>query len=200
MAQAQTVLARIQPPVVNLPDGTREHHVVVGKDEDDVEYLRFLPEGRTIDVGDTVKWMAKGGEAPHTVSFHAPAPPPEFIIPEPQAAGPPLLTFNPEVLAPAGGTTYSGSGYFNSGLLLGRDGPPDGPTSYSLTFDKPGTFDYICLVHGPIMVGTITVGGGGLPSVGGSAPTLLMGVMTALVGLVMLTGGGVVIARRVRSR
>ena len=198
MDQAQAVLARIDPPVRTLSDGSKEHHVVVGKDEDDIEYLRFLPGDRSIKVGDTVRWMARGGEAPHTVSFLSGADAPEFVLPEPQPAGPPLLVFNPVVLAPSGGNAYSGSGYFNSGLLLGRDGPPGAPTSYSLTFDTPGTFDYICLVHGPLMTGTITVSAA-LPSVGGFAPTPLMGVFAGLIGLGMVAGGGLLVARRVRT-
>jgi plastocyanin len=189
MDQAQAVLASTRPPA---------NQVVVGIDEDDVEYLRFLPEDLSIGVGDTVTWNARAGEAPHTVSFLSGAEAPEFVLPEPQAAGSPNLVFNPEVLAPSGGDTYSGSGFFNSGLLLGRDGPPDGPMSYALKFDTPGTFDYICLVHGPIMVGTITVSAG-LPSVGGFAPTPLMGVFAGLIGLGMVAGGGLLVARRGRS-
>ena len=198
MNQAQAQLARVQPPVLTLPDGTREHHVVVGRDQDDVEYLRFLPGERSIDVGDTVLWQARAGEAPHTVAFLSGAEAPELVLVEPQAAGPPNLLFNPVVLAPSGADTYSGSGFFNSGFLLGRDGPPGAPKSYSLKFDTPGTFDYICLVHGPLMTGTITVSAG-LPSVGGFAPTPLMGVFAGLIGLVMVAGGGLLVARRSRS-
>ena len=124
---------------------------------------------------------------------------PELVLVEPQAAGPTNLVFNPVVLAPSGGDTYFGSGFFNSGFLLGRDGPPGAPTSYSLTFDTPGTFDYICLVHGPLMTGTITVSAG-LPSVGGFAPTPLMGIFAGLVGLGMVAGGGLLVTRRVRSK
>ena len=145
-----------------------------------LEIQTFLPSDITVVEGDTIDWNIIGL---HTVT---------------QPAGPPNLVFNPEILAPSGGDTYSGSGFFNSGLLLGREGPPGAPTSYSLKFDAPGTFDYICLVHGPLMTGTITVSAG-LPSVGGFAPTPLMGVFAGLIGLGMVAGGGLLVARRIRS-
>jgi plastocyanin len=50
---------------------------------------------------------------------------------------------------PAGPTTYDGSAYVSSGfLLLGQN--------YRVTFTKPGTYTYHCLIH-PGMTGQIAV-------------------------------------------
>ena len=93
----------------------------------------------------------------HTVTF---APDAELVsieqhivVPVPQEAGPPLLTINPKAALPFGGHTYDGTGYVSSGFLT-----PHGtqPARYTLTFTKPGTYNYDCLVH-PGMDGTITV-------------------------------------------
>ena len=81
------------------------------------------------------------------------------------------------------------------GEILRRDHPE---AVVTLRCRTPGTFDYICLVDGPLMTGTITVSAA-LPSVGGFAPTLLMGVMAGLIGLGMVAGGGLLVARRVRT-
>ena len=174
---------------------------MAGLDEDDIQYFSFLPGERSVTVGDTVTWLWNATEDPHTVTFHMPDEPPEFFLIEPQAAGPPNLVFNPEAVAPAGGNIYSGSGFFSSGMLFGPSGPP-GPTSYSLTFDTPGTFMYMCLVHGPLMRGSITVEAPPsalAPSVGDVAPSPWMLMAAGLVGLGLMTGGAYVMVRRARA-
>ncbi|MDP9111140.1 MAG: plastocyanin/azurin family copper-binding protein [Candidatus Eremiobacteraeota bacterium] len=96
---------------------------------------QFYPASITIDAGDTIQWTFPTGE-PHTVTLLGPrsAPPPPT---------------DPSVPAPAGGTTYDGSTYTSSGfVLLGK--------TYSLQFNKPGTYAYFCLLHKG-MQGTITV-------------------------------------------
>jgi plastocyanin len=121
-------------------------------------YLRFAPQDLTIHAGDTVEWTNRDVEAPHTVTFTSGDVVPEFVLTEPQQSGPPKLVLNPQVAAPAGGDTYSGSGYFNSGMIWGTEVPIPGSRTYSLTFDTPGTYDYVCVIHDEVgMVGTITV-------------------------------------------
>jgi hypothetical protein len=105
----------------------------------------------------TVQWV--GGF--HTVSFGPPALlkklQQSFIVPVPQTSGPPLLTLNPRVALPSGGTTYSGTGFVNSGILpLTLPPGSTAPPSFTLTFTKAGTYPYVCLVH-PGMDATITV-------------------------------------------
>ncbi len=68
------------------------------------------------------------------------------------------MALNPVVMAPAGGSTYSGKGYFNSGWIWGTKDPFPGSRTYSLKFDTPGTYEYICVLHDMMgMSGHITV-------------------------------------------
>ena len=117
------------------------------------EVLEFLPQNLTIRAGDTVIWGSTGF---HTVTFTPLPPAPEFIIPEPQEGGPPLLVLNPEVMAPTKpSAVYDPLQYFNSGIISYF--VPNG-VSWALTFDEPGTYEYVCLIHQALgMEGTITV-------------------------------------------
>ncbi|MGH2442140.1 MAG: plastocyanin/azurin family copper-binding protein [Chloroflexota bacterium] len=95
--------------------------------------MSFYPEVITIDAGDSITWNFKGDA--HTVTFLSGAPQPGSLSPQ---AG-----------MPAGGTSYDGTGFVNSGVV-----PPHG--SFTLTFTKSGTFPYVCLLH-PGMIGTVVV-------------------------------------------
>jgi plastocyanin len=120
--------------------------------------LRFTPQPLRVAVGTTVTWKMEDNFELHTVSFMSGKKPPEFVLPQPQAQGPPKLLLNPEALKPAGGKTYDGTGYVNSGVLYPPAAPASLPKSYSLTFLKAGTYEYWCLVHVPEgMKGTIIV-------------------------------------------
>lgn len=108
----------------------------------------FFPHTVEIAVRDTVRWKF---EEFHTVTFLSGEQPPPFEVEE---GG--KRYFNPQVFFPAGGTTYDGTGYRNSGA------PPLDPAAipkfrYSLTFTKAGEYDYICMVHGPLMAGKVVV-------------------------------------------
>jgi plastocyanin len=94
-------------------NGTTIYEVNVGWGDGTMAYMRFSPADLTIHVGDTVEWTQRDVEAPHTVTFLSGGQEPDVILTEPQPAGPPTLVFNPVVLAPAGGGTYSGQGYFS---------------------------------------------------------------------------------------
>jgi hypothetical protein len=53
-------------------------------------------------------------------------------------------------------STYDGQSFYNSGQFSGPR-PPLG-TAWPLTFDTPGTFPYVCIIHDGLgMVGSITV-------------------------------------------
>ncbi|MCA1645701.1 MAG: hypothetical protein LC797_09635 [Chloroflexi bacterium] len=115
--------------------------------------MDFLPKELTVKTGDTVVW---GSSYFHTVSFPNTTPAPEFVLPTPQPAGPPMLVLNPlEVIPTKPTATYDPTKYYNSSDM--------GPFSlagyaWSLSFDKPGTYEYVCLVHQDLgMKGTITV-------------------------------------------
>jgi plastocyanin len=122
-------------------DSTPMHwNVTVGAQNKDmgVQVSTYFPNDLTVDAGDSVTWTSATAE-PHTVTF--------------LNAGqtPPQDPFSP----PAGGKSYAGSGYFNSGPLLGM-AAPGFAQAYSLTFTRPGTYTYVCLFH-PFMTGTVHV-------------------------------------------
>jgi len=160
-AEPQAMQASTRPG----PNGTTIHEVNMGYGDGTMAWMRFGPQDLTINVGDTVEWTQKDMGTPHTVTLTSGGAEPELVLAEPQQAGPPKLILNPEVLAPAGGSTYSGQGYFNSGLVWGTEEPLPGPRTYSLTFDAPGSYEYICVLHDPMgMVGQITVQAPGAPA------------------------------------
>jgi len=117
--------------------------------------LRFFPERVTIHVGDSVSWIWRTEETPHTVTFFGGKPAPEVVMPQPQANGPPRLQLNPAVLAPAGAAgDWDGGSYLNSGFL--QPMPHQPAPEFGVHFSTAGTFDYVCLLH-PGMQGTIVV-------------------------------------------
>lgn len=122
-----------------------------------VSLFRFTPGPLTIKAGSTVRWVMKDMFEIHTVTFPGANNVPAFLTPEPRKQGPPKIFFNVKGVAPFGGPRHAGSsGLYNSGILVPVN--PPGPTTYSLTFSKPGTYTYWCVVHVPEgMSGTIIV-------------------------------------------
>jgi plastocyanin len=113
--------------------------------------MRFLPEELTIKVGDTVRWTNMSDGEPHTVTFLGGEEPPEDVLIEPSASGPPTILQNNMTLLPSGGPDFNGTGYTNSGFIglppevgdpLGLLGP-----MFELTFTEPGDYPYYCILH-----------------------------------------------------
>ena len=121
--------------------------------------LRFTRAPLVIKAGTTVTWEMNDPFEIHTVSFLGGTKEPEEILVEPQRQGPLKLRFNPKVQFPAPAKTYEGKGYVNSGIMFTPGfGPPNAPTSFSLTFTKRGRYDYVCFIHDTEgMKGTIIV-------------------------------------------
>ena len=113
----------------------------------------FIGGNKTVRRGDEVVFAFGDPTIPHTVSFMSGATPPGFVEPRPnpaQPAGPPQLVVAANVAGPAGGNTYTGTGYLNSGIL-------EAPGAFTVRFDAPpGNYDYLWVIH-PFMKGTITV-------------------------------------------
>jgi len=131
---------------------------MIGDPKAGFSLLRFSRRPLVIPVGTTVTWVMRDVFEIHTVTFLGKEKPPEFVIPEPQPQGPPKLLMNPKVTVPTPTKTYDGTGPVNSGILFPPGIPGNPPTSFSLTFTKPGTYAYACIVHileG--MVGTVIV-------------------------------------------
>ncbi|HET8604051.1 MAG TPA: plastocyanin/azurin family copper-binding protein [Marmoricola sp.] len=154
-------VAVASPTVASADTAPQTWNVLVGSESPDmaISGMRFLPGEITIDAGDTVNWVANSAE-PHTVTF----------LPGGQSvdALPPLDPMDPQQVMPQGGSVYNPADYFNSGILTNYTGsgfplPVPVHTDYQLTFPSAGTFTYYCLVHGVMMMGTITVQPAGTP-------------------------------------
>jgi plastocyanin len=114
----------------------------------------YFPGTLQIHVGDTVHWKRNANEV-HTVSFLAGTPIPDLVIPAPTGLPAPLM-LNPVAAyptTPANGQ-YDGTTFVNSGIIGPDLGQAD---SFDLTFTTPGTYNYVCLVHGVTMSGKIIV-------------------------------------------
>lgn len=101
--------------------------------------MGFLPSVVTIYAGDTVVWTELEQNDVHTVTYVPPGMPiPEFGTPQ---------SFE----AIGNNSVFDPSQYHNSGpLVYGQ--------SYALTFDKPGVYTFVCLVHDEIgMYGYVNV-------------------------------------------
>jgi len=130
----------------------------------------MIPAEIQAKVGEKVTWTVLG---PHTLSFgKAPIEPGKFATKAPDGAwhinaqafapggfppppeppsGPPPANASP--VTPINGGTYDGTGFKSTGVLASFGPPLAQP---SLTFTKPGTYAYVCLIH-PKMGGTVKV-------------------------------------------
>ncbi|MDR7481137.1 MAG: plastocyanin/azurin family copper-binding protein [Armatimonadota bacterium] len=110
----------------------------------------FQPRSVEVAVGDTVTWQFQQPWPLHTVTFTSGQPVPPLTVQEGSKT-----YFNPDVFFPKGDKTHDGSGYRNSGI---PPAPEDPKTrfSYSLTFTRAGTYDYVCALH-PGQAGRIVV-------------------------------------------
>lgn len=157
-----TPAAGTGPELGERPDGTYVWQVrVAGMDmEQMIDAQAFFPAELTINAGDAVYFELPNPPGFHTVTFLSGDASPPLLIPDldagpvSPAAGPPQLMLNPAVMTPAGGDTYDGSGYFNSGVDVFRQ-PTDPPVV--ITFTEPGTYEYLCLPHSAVMKATIIV-------------------------------------------
>lgn len=132
----------------------------VARDDIEMSYIdEFVPRKIRAKVGEKVTWTFIG---PHTVSFDVPPYFPEFLI-----AKDGTVEFNPKAHEAFGGPgeppprqgpedplpaidagRWDGSFVISSGIFF--------EGTYSLTFTKPGTYRYACLIH-PRMVGEVVV-------------------------------------------
>jgi plastocyanin len=180
-AQIDRLLAEQDHPVSRPnADGTKTWFVRTGTNwpYGHLDLLKFMGGDIAVGRGDTVVWFNANEGVPHTVTFlngherpadfvptlpdgtvltpemMASMPPPDPSQPMDPAAAPRLVA-GPAVF-PAGGPVQDGTSLLSSGFIGYLN--PAGVATYSLKFDAPGTYDYICLLHDAGgMVGTITV-------------------------------------------
>jgi plastocyanin len=103
-------------------------------------FNRFSPAVTRVKAGQTVTWQTASPFEPHTVTF-------ESRFKSAEDAG---------VFTPGGvksGARYTG-GFAHSGIFGPEPFFPKGP--FSLTFTKPGTYSYVCVLH-PGMAGQVVV-------------------------------------------
>jgi plastocyanin len=143
-----------EPKVDVLAGAFTTHSFVTGLVDE------FYPQKFTAKVGQKVTWMLFG----HTVSFKVPKYGPQLSF-DPKTH---VVSQNPKAYLPVGveipetdpedqvepapvdAGTYDGSKFLSSGVQFGL--------KFSVTFTKPGTYQYACLVH-PRQVGTLVVKG-----------------------------------------
>ncbi|HEX7166474.1 MAG TPA: hypothetical protein VF230_05780 [Acidimicrobiales bacterium] len=155
-AAAKGKVGDLNPPLSGL----------TSDDEFAVIINEFVPRKARAKVGQKVTWTFDGFV--HTVSFNVPKYFPLFTT-----AKDGTVTWNPRAHEPVGfevpddlpafdrqegapepraldaGEWDGRGGFFSSGAL----GPPD---TFSLTFTRPGTYRYACVLH-PQMIGTVDV-------------------------------------------
>jgi plastocyanin len=93
--------------------------VIAGTDNETAMVMRFVHQEVKIHVGETVTFVYNGMGAPHTVTFGTEPADPSAVLGEP--------------------------GNFTGGDLSSGIIPPQG--SFTVTFNKAGTFEYLCAFH-----------------------------------------------------
>jgi plastocyanin len=138
--------------------------VGLGRNATGAELAAFSPNRLVVAVGDSVKFVNHDQTDIHTVTFGKPATTAKieknFIA---EHAG--RLTISPlgayASEPPGAPVSYDGhnhgNGYLSSGLLQPKGSPASaGPSSFTVTFSKAGTYHYECVIHSN-MDGTIVV-------------------------------------------
>src|SRR5439155_11221080 len=129
-----------------------------------------------IRAGDTITWV-QNSDAAHTVSLEGSFPgpgganlffDPGAVVPGanlPVSGRPGVTQLNPLQVYPfpgpeVFGSTYSGGSFVSSGRFAGVPPTPGldhDVFTFSLTFDTPGTYNYLCLTHVGAIYGTVEV-------------------------------------------
>jgi plastocyanin len=131
--------------------------------------LAFLPATLTVPAGTTVNFVGMAPSEIHNEAFGPSGWIEQFmqqtdLLPLGPGASnqmSPVLIYGSEIGQPTYTGSNHGNGFLAAGLTDDQPGdPPNGlPQARSVTFTKPGTFHYFCLIHGPDMSGDIVVTG-----------------------------------------
>lgn len=129
--------------------------VATGGGSDTLSVVRFMHPDKTLHVGDTVEWTNDDPITPHTITFGA-----EPANPMPPSAN---VTMDPDGALHA--TVSSPRDNVHSGFIaaapqdqIGLPQPLPGITRFRVTFTKPGTFAYKCVLHDNLgMLGKVIV-------------------------------------------
>jgi len=156
-AKAASKLAKKLVAGQGVPSGLT---VKAGNDKKGVATIAFFPAKKTVKVGQQVTFtMSNKSTEAHNVAFAPEAYAQELAQAFIGPAGLDARTVYPS--EPFGtplvvGGTQHGNGFVNTGLLDDDKTTPM-PKSTAVSFSKPGTYQYYCIVHGAEMKGSITV-------------------------------------------
>jgi plastocyanin len=129
--------------------------VATGGGSSTLSVLRFLKDSIVVHVGDTVEWTNLDPVTPHTITFGTepgnPNPPSANVTLAPDGA-------RQAAIASANDSVHSGFIQASSQDRTGLAQVALGVTRFRVTFNTPGTFNYICALHDQEgMVGNVIV-------------------------------------------
>jgi plastocyanin len=154
---AATKLAKKLVAGQGVPSGLT---VKAGNDKNGVALINFFPGKKTVKVGQQVTFtMSNKSTETHNVAFAPEAYAQElaqaFIGPAGLDARTVYPSQPPGTPLVVDGTVH-GNGFVNTGVLDDVKSTPL-PKSATVSFSKPGTYQYFCIVHGAEMKGAIKV-------------------------------------------
>ena len=134
--------------------------IKAGNDKKGIATIAFFPKKKTVKVGQKVTFTMSGTSTEsHNVAFAPEAYAKElaqaFIGPAGLDARTVYPSEPPTTPLVVGGNNH-GNGFVNTGILDAVKSTPL-PKSATVSFSKPGTYQYYCLVHGAEMKGQIKV-------------------------------------------
>jgi len=165
VSELQRVIADAKQLNQSKPASNLEILVGAGHKATGAEITSFFPNQLAIKTGDTVSFRNADETDIHTVTFGPEAlrtqiendfaaPRGTQVVLDPLGA---LPSEPPGSPTPQYDGTNHGDGYLNSGVLAPPGSPPTaGPQSFQVTFTKPGTYQFECVIH-EHMDGTIVV-------------------------------------------
>jgi plastocyanin len=125
------------PGAIAKPGGSREFAVILGGETRNTQQNIMYPSTLTVRPGDSVRFINET-PVPHSATFGQLPPGDPFA-------------------APATANSDPANGVVHTGLFTASGDPPAlTPESKVVSFSKPGSYDYYCLLH-PEMRGTIVV-------------------------------------------
>jgi plastocyanin len=122
----------------------------------------YAPQNVEIKVGSSVVWYVPQALAePHTVTFvfDNNARINGFLVSNPRVFNPAIIDSNgvTKIYPPNSSLTITGTEkYVNSGWMYPNGPLPGSSNTFSVTFQKAGTYNYQCLLH-PWMTGQVVV-------------------------------------------
>lgn len=155
-AQLAGIVGQLKQLDQTKPAGPLEVSIGAGANSG-AEITSFYPKQLSVKVGDTVTFIQNDATDVHTVTF-GPEPYTTAIekgLVQP-VGSPPVIVLNPLGALPSeppgspspvpyDGTNH-GNGYLNSGILAPPQVPGQ-PHQFAVTFTKPGTFRFECVIH-----------------------------------------------------